>query len=253
MAGSDVSTYGTGWVSNVRVVKRALYTANFTPSTIPLTAVANTELLVCHTNRIIDGSGLRTITRNGDVSVRANEQPFANANVVVRRSIQFNGSTDYVVVGSSNTNMTAMNRQTAFGTGDFTIEFWVYPQSTSRLDLYDHNLVGTRLLIYWDGTSNLIYYAGAAAAINGGTLPQQQWTHVAVARSSGSTKMFMNGVQVGSTYADTNNYSAAPVTMGKDSGGSTYVTGFMSDIRVTKGYARYTTTFTPPIKPSLPL
>ena len=67
--------YFNGYISNLRYVKgTAVYTSNFTPSPTPLTAITNTSLLTCQSNRFVDNStNAYAITRNGDTSV----QPFS--------------------------------------------------------------------------------------------------------------------------------------------------------------------------------
>ena len=74
-----------------------------------------------------------------------------------------------------------------------------------------------------------------------------QWYHIAVCRASGSTRMFVNGTQVGSTYVDTTTYLQTPVFIGSSYLGTTeLLNGYIDDMRVTKGLARYTANFTPP-------
>jgi hypothetical protein len=77
------------------------------------------------------------------------------------------------------------------------------------------------------------------------------WQHIAVSRVSGSTKLFINGTQSGSTYADSRNHGALPLTIGRDasSGATTYVKGYMSNIRVIKGTGLYSANFTTPTAP----
>ena len=77
------------------------------------------------------------------------------------------------------------------------------------------------------------------------------WYHIAVTRSGNTFKSFINGVVEktftvsGTIYSDT----TIPYNIGRSgysSGGYFYYNGYMDDLRITKGVARYTTTFTPP-------
>jgi hypothetical protein len=241
--------YFNGYISNFRLtIGTAVYTAEFTPSAIPLTAIPNTSLLPCQSNRFQDNSAnAYAITVNGTPQVQA-FHPFSTAAVytpsVYGGSGYFNGSTDYLNV--------ATNTAFGFGTGDFTVEFWTYPTSTSRQDWIDITTPGsTRVLIYYDG-ANIVFYGQPPqnALITGPAITVNRWYHIALSKQSTSTKLFVNGVQVGSTYADTNNYgSTNQVFIGKDGGGSTYISGYISNLRVVKGTAVYTANFTPPTAP----
>jgi len=88
-----------------------------------------------------------------------------------------------------------------------------------------------------------------AAAITGSAPVFNQWNHIAVCRSGTSTRLFLNGIQQGSTFTDSKNYGAVSLTVGKDNAGSTHVTGNMSNIRIVKGTALYTGPFVPPQAP----
>ena len=243
-----------GYISNVRVVKgTAVYTANFTPPTAPLTAITNTSLLTCQSNRFIDNSTNNfTITRNGDVSVQR-FNPFgastAYSTSVIGGSGYFDGTGDYLSVAS--------NAAFGYGTGDFTIECWFninsIPGGSNGYFLIDQRTTGSQAAIcayvYSDATLVLIVNGGTV--ITGGTVIPNQWNHFALARSGTTTKMFLNGVQVGSNYTDTNNYASLPVIIAArfqfDAG--QFFPGYISNFRVVKGTALYTTTFTPPATP----
>ena len=74
---------------------------------------------------------------------------------------------------------------------------------------------------------------------------QNVWTHLAVTRTGGTTRLWVNGVQATSV-ADTTNYSSVQVNIGVWWGGGYSFAGYVDDIRLTVGVARYTSAFTPP-------
>ena len=244
--------YFQGFISNVRLVKgTALYTSSFTPSTTPLTAVSGTSLLTCQSNRFIDNSANNfTITRNGDVRV-TKESPFlptaAYSTSTIGGSGYFDGTGDYLSINDA--------LPCTFGSGDFTIEFWLYLSSTQTAILYDGRPVsgvGATPTIYL--SSNVLYYfTNNANRITGSTLSNSTWTHVALCKGSGSTRLFVNGTQVGSTYADsvtyTNTAGRPLIGASGETVGQFPLSGYMSDVRIIKGTALYTSTFTPPTAP----
>ena len=90
-----------------------------------------------------------------------------------------------------------------FGTGDFTIEFWINSQA-SGFQQHPYDARGTtntnRLLIYMDTNNTMYYFASGGARITSSSaLPKDEWVHFALVRASGSTKMYFNGTQTGST------------------------------------------------------
>ena len=99
-------------------------------------------------------------------------------------------------------------------------------------------------------SNSIYYYTNGNNVITGGNVPLAQWIHVALCRSNLSTKLFLNGVQTGSTYADTNDYIESSVRVGGGNDGATSaysLTGYIDDLRITdKNIARYTANFTPP-------
>ena len=242
-----------GVISNLRLVKgTAVYTGNFTPSTSPLTAVTNTKLLTCQSNRFVDNSTSdHTITASGNAAVSAFGSSLTrkvyNAGVN-GASAYFDGSGDWLVASSGSTDF-------GFGTDDFTMEFWINPNTVSSQGVLSMltSASDTAPHIYLENT--LRFYDGGGDRITSSTIAVGQWYHVAVCRSSSSTKMFINGVQAGSTYSDSNNYGTSkPCVVGSYYSSGSVVTGstansIISDVRIVKGTAVYTSNFTPPTAP----
>jgi hypothetical protein len=150
------------------------------------------------------------------------------------------------------------NAQTpfAFGTGDFTIEFWIYATSFGGGPiLFDCRPSATNGLyptIYCLGTGRILFFTNSADAITGNILSTSTWYHIAVCRTGTSTKMYINGTQAGSTYTDSNNYlvgSGRPTVGGNGSSPGSSGTFYMSNVRVTKGVCVYTGNFTAPTAP----
>jgi hypothetical protein len=240
------ASYFPGYISGLRVVKgTAVYTSNFTPPTAPPTAITNTSLLLNFTN-----AGIYDATSKNDLETVGNAQISTTQSKWGGSSISFDGTGDYLLPNVATSDMYA------FGTGDFTIEFWVRYNSGLNVDvaLYDSRPTSTNgvyPLLFSNPTGKMVYYVSSAARITGTTtLVAGNWYHVALARSGTSTKLFINGSQEGSTYTDSNNYivgtnrpaiGAAGIGLGADP-----LNGYIQDLRVTKGYARYTANFTAP-------
>jgi hypothetical protein len=168
-----------------------------------------------------------TITRNGNTT-QGTFSPFSQTGW----SNYFDGSGDYLTLGGQSAFV--------FGTGDFTIEMFAYVTNTANtiFDLRPSTPSGAYITIYMTG-GVIYYYANGANQINGGTLPLNQWVHIVASRVSSNTRLFINGVQVGSTYSDTTNYttSGSRPIIGADGNvtGSTPMIGYLSNLRVVKG------------------
>lgn len=231
-----------GYISNLRVVKgTAVYTASFTPTTTPLTAITGTQLLTCQTNKFIDNSTNNfTLTLTGDIKVKS-MNPFQRN---TGKSLYFDGTGDYTSI--------LQGPQFAFGAGDYTIEAWVYrtDSGTQRaiVDLRGGSYVN--VLFYMNSANQLVAFNSTSTWITStGTISLNQWTHVAIARAGTSVKLFINGVVDGTATNSDTNVSSGPVYVGRQSGStSNDWLGYIKDIRITKS-ARYTTAFTPPTKP----
>ena len=135
-----------------------------------------------------------------------------------------------------------------FGTGNWTVELWAYRTVTGVIQtLFDYRPAsGSYFQINLGSTGVTRFAVNGATQISGPNLVLSTWTHIAVSKSSNVTRMFVNGTVVGTTYADTNNYGQAAVYIGATSTGTGNFSGYIDDVRMSKGVARYTTTFTAP-------
>ena len=141
------------------------------------------------------------------------------------------------------------------GTGDFTIEVWMHPTSygsasyPSVISKYADSDLSWILRLHSSG--QLVWYNGANAGTNSasasGLSLLNQWSHIAVARQAGVTKIYLNGSQVLSV-ADTYNYDDSnPLVFGRqDLSNNNPFIGYLQDFRLYKGIAKYTSSFSPP-------
>ena len=161
------------------------------------------------------------------------------------RSVEFDGTNDQLLLDT--------NSDLAFGTGDFTIELWLKPQTLGYTVFFDMRpnpaaTQGAYPVLYYEN-DKLRYYANSGDQITGNKLSKDQWQHIAVSRSGTSTKMFLNGIQQGSTYSDSTNYLNGDTTIGQRSNGAGDFHGYISNVRCVKGTAVYTSSFRPPTEP----
>ena len=178
-------------------------------------------------------------TGSGNAQIDTAQSKFGGASALS------DGTGDYII-GSGSSNF-------GFGTGDWTIDFWVRFSAVNRLQLvYDARppaTPGDYNTIYVLDTNKIVYNTNGLDRITSTTnMAINTWYHIAVARSGTSTKMFINGTQEGGTFTDTINYlipANRPMLLnGYDSNYS--MAGWMDELRISKGIARWTTNFTPP-------
>lgn len=254
---SGARYYHDGFVSNFRiVVGTALYTGNFTAPTSPLTAITNTKLLTCQSNRFIDNSASgHAITPTGTPAVTA-FGPFLTSEIY---SAATNGASAYMD-GDGDYLNTAASSEFAVGTGDFTISVWVYNLSGS-LGLFDIGASGTGLSTGYDAPSIGITGSGApglylfgfgggspvySTAATGSTI--NEWEHIALVRSGSTVTFYKNGI-AGATKTSSHDVTENIIAIGGYYSTSYLFKGYMSDFRFVKGTAVYTSNFTPPTAP----
>jgi hypothetical protein len=245
-----------GFISNLRIVKgTALYGSNFKPPMRELEVIPGTVLLACQskTDATLEKTD-KTITVNGN-AVASELTPGILTPIVksgggsaITGSVEFDGTGDYLSVQSST--------DFDFGTGDFTIELYVNLGNLTSRNIFarnDSNPSNTGILLWQNGSSQLQWYSsvGNTTGVITVTTPLtlHEWAHIAVSRESNTTRLFANGVLIGSVSDSTNiSGNSALVTGSTFSGDGYYPKGFISNFRINKGTALYTADFIPPTR-----
>jgi hypothetical protein len=294
----DTSDSWAGNIDDVRITKGvARYTANFTPptgpnpdSTYPLTATPtlpqigqsitvtpttpylqfdpyySSVSLLLHCNganastTFVDHSiSPKTVTGVGNAQISTAQSKFDGASAL------FDGSGDYIDVTD--------NAALELGSGNFTLEAWIYPTAFaannggtfSSTIMCKYTASNRAFNVFISGTStsftSLNFVISTDGALEQSTITASTtfslntWYHIAVTRASGTLYLFSNGVLLntgGTAYAHTVFNGTAPVRIGAldfDATYKRYFTGNIDDVRITNGVARYTANFTPPAAP----
>ena len=148
--------------------------------------------------------------------------------------------------------LTASSGEFAFGTGDFTIEFLLYRDSTQWLwggIFAIGGIAGLSLRIAGgSNTLNFIHSSSTQFSATNAYVRVGAWDHVAVCRYSGTTSVYINGV-LGGSGSHTQNHTSTSLEIGGNAGQDANLVGYIDEFRITKGVARYTANFTPPAAP----
>ena len=233
-----------GYMCDVRYTNgTAIYTANFTPPSAPLGAVANTNVLLKFQNgAILDNAMMNDLETVGNAQISTSVVKYGTG------SLYFDGGGDLLQIPYS--------PQFDLGAGDFTIEGWVYSQSEGGKYFINVNgsgpygqvamaVYGTAKIEVDISTSNNGWAIVYSSPNN--SFPLNQWNHVALVRSGSSFTLYINGTgySVGTNASALYNYSGI-TCVGSGSPSSYNFQGYIDDLRITKGVARYTANFTPP-------
>ena len=239
-----------GYMTDLRIVKGTrVYTANFTPPTAPLTAITNTSLLLNYTNAgILDNAMMSDLETVGNAQISTSVKKYGTG------SIAFDGTGDWL----TSPYISGLNDLS----GDFTIEFWIYFNSQASIT----DLLGTSNNQAYLGAGKSGWIVGYRTATGvcfsyqsnsswvfdtafGTSISTTTWTHIAIVRSGSTISCYKNGVASGTTITNSSNLvsNTYGVYVGTGAGNQTLqLNGYIDDLRITKGYARYTSNFTPP-------
>lgn len=179
-----------------------------------------------------------------------------NAKISTVRS-KFGGASAYFDGGGSRLSTTD-GAAFDFGGGNFTIEFLLSPTAVSNWAVYvekrDSGAFYSPFVIQRNSSASVIRFMAAFVAgawdvsIEAPHPATNEWSHVAFVRDGSVFKAFLNGVQAGSANAGTSALlkNSSPLNIGASGDNASGFVGFIDDLRITKGVARYTADFTPP-------
>ena len=234
---APASYYYNGSITDLRISDNVRYTSDFTPPAEPFTTDSNTALLLSGQGAVIrdKSQSVKTLTLVGNTTASTAQYKY------LPTSMYFDGTGDYIIT-----------TQQELGTQDFTIELWMYATTASNTGIFESRsgpaTDGFTLTAY---TSSVIrIWSGSALISSTNTTYLNQWTHLAVCKASGTTTLYINGVSVGST-TSLGNLTNTDIVIGggrysTNSTVTSFFSGYIEDLRITKGLARYTANFTPP-------
>jgi hypothetical protein len=239
------STVMNGFISFLRVNKGvAEYTNNFAVPTVPTVPTPGTVFLLNGTGGgIIDYTGKNNLETVGDARLRSNIVRYGN------KSMFFDGTGDRLIVPSS--------PNFDFGTGNFTIEMWInFTNAAGRtwesIISRAYGVAGGWRFYKSESSNQLRWYHNLTSIVltSGSTITNNTWSHIAAVRNSGVMTIYIDGISRGSA-GDTNNYSPGVYALEIGEGVVTSAfpfQGYIDDLRITRGQARYTANFTPPTR-----
>lgn len=246
-----------GWLDEFHFSKGiARWTANFIPQGYPyygsnLVPDSQTKALL-HFNNVDGSIDIFDEVGNvwypsGNAQIDTAQKKFGTA------SLLLDGTGDYITSAADNDNW---QLDGGSNSNAWTIDFWVRfngdPGTGTQgfiTQSVDNNNNWRFVL-----ASNTVYFQIYSASVNTVSVSfawdpaGNTWYHVALVKNGTSGyMMFVDGVQVGTTQTDTDvmpNF-AAPISVGTVAGGN-YLNGWIDELRISKGIARWTANFTPP-------
>lgn len=174
------------------------------------------------------------------------------ATVTSTTQIQYGTASGYFPASTGSHLSAVSSSDFIFGTGDFTVECWLYQTARGTAP----SIFATSVNSAGSGGPNLYldngypvffsFVSNAVIITSSVAVALNTWTSVALVRAGGTAYIFVNGTQCGSA-ANSQNFTngSFPAVGGYASGTELPFTGYIDELRVTKGVGRYTSTYTP--------
>jgi len=184
----------------------------------------------------------KTVTAVGNAQIStAIADPFGNS---IRGVLAFDGTGDYLSIQS--------NVDFAFS-GDATIEAWFRISSTASAQyIYGQPPGSSGLIIYINTGGTIGVQTGVGYKETGAIVTTNTWYFLSITKSSNTYRVWLNGIE--RSYSDQagtmlSTIAQNALNIGATATGVSGFNGYIDDLRVTKGVARYTANFTPPTEP----
>lgn len=184
---------------------------------------------------------VRTLSQQKLSARNYNTRPVSN---VGYGSVQFNGSNQYLSIA----NNAAFN----FGTSDYTVEFWMRPTSATASSPFTKSYGANtwEFLYNWYAANSMSFlYTDDGVTSTSGSVSLNAWTHIAGTRASGTSRLFVNGAVAGTFTTSRSLDGTNPTLIGFAGSLGGYFGGYVSNVRIVKGTALYTSGFTVPASP----
>jgi len=180
-----------------------------------------------------------TATANGNSQISTAQSKYGGA------SGYFDGGGAYLSVPD--------NSLFNFELGDFTIETWLYMEGeTLQIIAAKWDASGSNSWQLYYNAGYIVFQTGFASSFTAtGTITLSQWTHIAITRQGTSLRVFIGGSLLDTftcaeNISGTADLSVAANDINNGEGGGNFYMGYMDDLRIIKGEAKYTASFTPP-------
>jgi hypothetical protein len=218
--------------------------------------VPNDPYLYTNTVLLLHGDGTNGSTTIVDSSKVAGSPKtvtaVGNTQIITGIADPFGNSTRGIIaLDGTGDSLTAPISVSSFGTGDFTVELWIYKNDNVTCGIQEARPGPSAApwLWYFNGNKLEIYTGFGIQSAN--TVPTSQWVHIALSRSSGIVRQFINGNKESENTITANFTTTASSTllMRAVDANSDKFNGYIDEYRVTAGIARYTANFTPPTAP----